>query len=237
MEDRRDLNDIVMAGEDIKVKQTKKLTLLIAAIVVLVLAITLIAMNMVGSKQDEVLVVGSETITPPAPASFESVPVSPAPSEDDQFEKIVQEIKSRQKAPTNEPPIPETPVAAAPKQEPKVTLPTKTQPKVAIKSTPRTATTANPSAQTPRASRAVRAKNGDIAERGHYLQVGAFSKTPSSDFLDAINQYSYRKQEIMINSKVITRYLVGPYASRNDAQKDFGSVSRELTTPVFLEVQ
>ena len=78
--------------------------------------------------------------------------------------------------------------------------------------------------------------NGDIAENGVYLQVGAFSKTPNKQFLNSINKYSYRVQEIMINSKVITRYLIGPYPNRNAAQKDVSSISRDITTPVLLEI-
>ena len=82
-----------------------------------------------------------------------------------------------------------------------------------------------------------RLNNGDIAENGYYLQVGAFSKTPNRAFLDNLNNYSYRIQEIMINSNVITRYLVGPYKSRDEAQRDFDRVARDIGTPVYLLVQ
>ena len=41
----------------------------------------------------------------------------------------------------------------------------------------------------------------------------------------------------MINSNVITRYLVGPYKSRDEAQRDFDRVARDIGTPVYLLVQ
>ncbi|RAX54467.1 hypothetical protein CCY99_03715 [Helicobacter sp. 16-1353] len=237
MDDKRELNDILIGGEDSRAKQTKKLILLIAAIIVLVIAIVVIALSMTGSKEEEeTIIIGTENVNPALPdSSFDNVPVN---NEEDQFEKIVKEIKARQQSSESQTP-PTAPVApVTPTESAKATMPSKAQQatKPVISSQPRVATATTTSNRTT-ASSAFRGNNGDIAESGYYLQVGAFSKTPNKTFMDNINKYSYRVQEIMINSKVITRYLVGPYASRSDAQKDYNNVSRDITTPVFLEVQ
>lgn len=236
MDDKRELNDILIGGEDSRARQTKKLILLIVAIVILVLAIAIIALSMTGSNEEETIIIGTENANPALPnSSFDNVPVNN--TEEDQFEKIVQEIKARQQNNATETAsVPAAP--AIPPEAPKATMPNKSAqqaPRAVVSSQPRVASATTSNRQT--ASRAFRGNNGDIAESGYYLQVGAFSKTPNKAFLDNLNKYSYRIQEIMINSKVITRYLVGPYSSRDEAQRDYNNVARDITTPVFLEVQ
>lgn len=236
MDDKRELNDILIGGEDSRARQTKKLILLIVAIVILVLAIAIIALSMTGSNEEETIIIGTENANPALPnSSFDNVPVNN--TEEDQFEKIVQEIKARQQNNATEAAsVPAAP--AIPPEAPKATMPNKSAqqaPKAVVSSQPRVASATTSNRQT--ASSAFRGNNGDIAESGYYLQVGAFSKTPNKAFLDNLNKYSYRIQEIMINSKVITRYLVGPYSSRDEAQRDYNNVARDITTPVFLEVQ
>lgn len=232
MDDKRELNDILMGGDDIKSKQSKKIIVLIIGIVVLILAIVIITITMTSSETDEIIISGKENVNTDLPKdSFNNVPVT---NEEDQFEKIVQEIKARQKNNDTQTNTPIAPVTSTLSPEvPKVTMPNKAQqpPKAIVTSKPKIATA------TTQAQNNMRGNNGDIAENGFYLQVGAFSKSPNKEFLDNINKYSYRVQEIMINSKVIKRYLIGPYISRDAAQKDYNNVARDVTTPVHLEVQ
>lgn len=227
--DKRDFDDIMLGGEDLRGRDSKKMLLLIIAIVVLVLAIAIIVVAMGNSKKGsgESIVIDSPTSadTNIPGGGFNNVPLDDVASED-RFDQIVRDIKNsteQDNAPIVQP------------EPPKATMPNKP-------STPtRVATTTKPSAvasaSTPPRRTMNRLNNGDIAENGYYLQVGAFSKTPNRAFLDTLNNYSYRTQEIMINSNVITRYLVGPYKSREEAQRDFDRVARDIGTPVYLLVQ
>lgn len=226
MSEKREFDDIMLGGDDMRGKDSKKMLLLIIAIVVLVLAIAIIMVAMSNQKSSEPIVVNTQ----PTGVADSAIPGGEFQSDfnsmniennnEDRFDQIVRDIKNN----TEPEPVAPEPIA---QPEPKATIPSKpaaTTPKPRVVSTPRR--TIN------------RLNNGDLAENGYYLQVGAFSKTPNRAFIDSINNYSYRIQEIMINSIVITRYLVGPYKSREEAQRDYERVSRDIATkPVYLLVQ
>lgn len=224
MNEKRDFDDIMLGGDDMRGKDNKKMLLLIIAIVVLVLAIAIIVIAMTNQKSSETIVVDS---TPTSidgnitGGDFSAMNIDS--TGEDPFEQIVRDIKNstEQENANATPPV---------TQEPKVTMPQK--PKQVATATTKPVITSSPRRTVNRLS------NGDLAENGYYLQVGAFSKTPNKAFIDSINNYSYRIQEIMINSSVITRYLVGPYKSREEAQRDYERVSKDIATkPVYLLVQ
>lgn len=229
--DKRDFDDIMLGGEDLRGRDSKKMLLLIIAIVVLVLAIAIIVVamgNAKGGNNDTIVVDSPTSADSNIPGGgFSSVDIDNAG--EDRFDQIVRDIKnstepdSTPSAPVTQPEPPKATMPSKPKAPAKVATATTRPSGATIISTPRR--TMN------------RLNNGDIAENGYYLQVGAFSKTPNRAFLDNINNYSYRTQEIMINSNVITRYLVGPYKSRDEAQRDFDRVARDIGTPVYLLVQ
>ena len=226
--EKRDFDDIMLGGEDVRGRDSKKMLLLIIAIVVLVLAIAIIVIAMGNSKGgDETIVVDSPTSADAnIPGSgFSSVDIDN--SGEDRFDQIVRDIKNSTE-PENIAPMPQP-------EPPKATMPQK--PKVATTTKPSGATITTTTRGTNTRRTMNRLNNGDIAENGYYLQVGAFSKTPNRAFLDNLNNYSYRIQEIMINSNVITRYLVGPYKSREEAQRDYDRVSEDIGKPVYLLVQ
>lgn len=234
MDDKRELNDILIGGEDVKSKNTKRVILLIIAIVVLIIAIALIALNLSSSDTKEEIVLNANNIDDVNKVgnTFTSIPVD---DESAEFEKIMQEIRAKQQNATSQPatPMPSQPnfKQSSTSNVEKIKIPDRIpEAPVQITSKPKI------QSSKPAANSMSKRNNGDIAENGIYLQVGAFSKTPNKDFLDSINKYSYRVQEIMINSKVITRYLIGPYSSRSAAQKDVNAISRDITTPVILEV-
>lgn len=224
--DKRDFDDIMLGGEDVRSKDSKKMLLLIIAIVVLVLAIAIIVIAMGNTKG------GGDTIVVDSPTSadsnipgggFNTVDVDSA--NEDRFDQIVRDIKNSTDPENTQ--LPSAPISQP--EPPKATMPQKQPTRVATATRPTITST-------PRRTMN-RLNNGDIAENGYYLQVGAFSKTPNREFLNNLGNYSYRIQEIMINSNVITRYLVGPYKSREDAQKDYDRVARDIATPVYLLVQ
>lgn len=229
--EKRDFDDIMLGGEDMRGRDSKKMLLLIIAIVVLVLAIAIIVIamgNAKGGGNDTIVVDLATSADSQIPGGgFNNVPLDDGSG--DRFDQIVRDIKNNTEpdntpsAPVSQPEPPKATMPSKPKASTKVATATTRPSGATITSTPRR--TMN------------RLNNGDIAENGYYLQVGAFSKTPNRAFLDNLNNYSYRIQEIMINSNVITRYLVGPYKSRDEAQRDFDRVARDIGTPVYLLVQ
>lgn len=229
MDDKRELNDILIGGDDGRSNQSKKVMFLIAGIVVLIIAIITIIISMLNNNKPETIVLnkGQENVDIAIPQDsnmLNNIPINE--SEEDKFEKIVEEIKSQYQQNS-------TPTEKSQEVSPKATIPVK-KPEKIPQAVPQIKQQKAPKQQI----RVVnRSNNGDIATSGYYLQVGAFSKAPNKDFIDKIDAYGYRIQEILINSKVITRYLIGPYKSRAEAQKDFANIARDIATPIYLQIQ
>ncbi len=64
-------------------------------------------------------------------------------------------------------------------------------------------------------------KNGQVAEKGFYVQVG----------------YSYRVYAGTSNGQPTTKYLIGPYHSRTDAGRDLPKFTTLVSDPVHFEVK
>ena len=77
MDDKRELNDILIGGEDVRTKNTKKLILLAIATIVLIIAIAAIALNLSSSDTKEEIVLNTSNIgdTNQGGDAFTSVPV------------------------------------------------------------------------------------------------------------------------------------------------------------------
>ncbi|WP_104639594.1 SPOR domain-containing protein [Helicobacter bizzozeronii] len=69
--------------------------------------------------------------------------------------------------------------------------------------------------------------------KGFYLQVGVFSKTPNPHFLEQIKQYPHQVQEI--NGQ--KRYLIGPYANREQADAQIAPITEHIGKPVHVEIK
>lgn len=91
------------------------------------------------------------------------------------------------------------------------------------------ATTPQPRPQPTPSANVDKSKNGQVAQKGHYIQVGSFENTPNKDFLNKINNYSYR----VYGAQNTTKYLIGPYDSRTDANRDMLKVKTDMGDQVF----
>ncbi|WP_104700484.1 SPOR domain-containing protein [Helicobacter marmotae] len=80
-------------------------------------------------------------------------------------------------------------------------------------------------------------KNGQVAEKGFYVQVGSFANKPSAEFLKQINNYSYRVYAGTSNGQPTTKYLIGPYNSRTEASRDLPNFKTIVPNPVHFEVK
>ena len=74
-----------------------------------------------------------------------------------------------------------------------------------------------------------KSKNGQVAQRGHYIQVGNFENTPNKDFLGKIGGYSYRVQP----EGGSTKYLIGPFSSRTDANRELLKIRTDVGGEAF----
>lgn len=80
-------------------------------------------------------------------------------------------------------------------------------------------------------------KNGQVAEKGFYVQVGSFANKPSEEFLKKISNYSYRVYAGTSNGQPTTKYLIGPYNSRTEASRDLPNFKTIVSDPVHFEVK
>ncbi|MFC3846947.1 SPOR domain-containing protein [Helicobacter baculiformis] len=69
--------------------------------------------------------------------------------------------------------------------------------------------------------------------KGFYLQVGVFSKTPNTKFMEAFVKYPHQIQEL----KGQKRYLIGPYPTREQADAKLKEVSQDVGKPVHIEIK
>ena len=67
--------------------------------------------------------------------------------------------------------------------------------------------------------------------KGYFVQVGAFSKNPSSKYINNIrkNNLKYKIYKVKINGKLFNKVLIGPYSSRALASKDINSIKSKLS--------
>lgn len=122
------------------------------------------------------------------------------PVQDVQQQEVVSPVKV-------EKPKTQTPKVVVPKVEtPKQTTVTTTQPK-------QTTTTTS-----------------TAALKGYFIQVGAFSKEPSQEFLTKIKTsgYQYKIYQDLVNGIMYNKVLVGPYNSNVEARSQIENIKRVL---------
>lgn len=128
-------------------------------------------------------------------------------------------------------PTPQTKPTQAPQPTIQNAQPT-TQPTQPTQAVAQTQSTPKPTADGPRPQSTPpmdKSKNGQVAQKGHYIQVGSFENTPNKEFLNKLNNYSYR----VYGAQSGTKYLIGPYDSRTDANRDMLKVKTDMGDQVF----
>lgn len=69
---------------------------------------------------------------------------------------------------------------------------------------------------------------GKTPEQGYYLQVGVFTQNPAQSFLNKITKYNYRVLKIEEDGITKSKYLIGPYISKNKAKEAEQKVREEV---------
>lgn len=218
MEEKNQLNDIIL-NKGNSTNSNKKIILAVATLGV-ILIIVVMLMNSLSSNGTDNL---PQAVLPPKPDSqateqvpdeplFEEVEVVQDKDQDaNNLDAIAKKLKEESKAETEvvtpevkPAPKPAPVVKAAPK---KVSAPVK-------QTAPKTSATGS-----------------------YYVQVGSFSRyEPDKKFLKSITDkgFTYKYHKVTVNSKSLTKVLVGPFSGEKDARSALRVIRSSIEPGAFL---
>ncbi|WP_104721424.1 SPOR domain-containing protein [Helicobacter mesocricetorum] len=236
-----ELDDLLLTeseDEEIKESQSKKVILLVAIGIIVFAIVIFIIYLLQSDARDKRQNIGIQKplenveksavqqTTQPS-QDFGQVPIQQqTTNSDEQFQRIIDQIKARQKEqqalppPPNNPPKDPTPPKV---EKPKDSTPPQTPPQA--KETPvdsfKNIQTNNPQLQ------------GVEATQGFYIQAGAFKASPNKQVLGVIKEmnWSYRMQQAGNNN----RLLIGPFNSKQEAQKHLEEVKGRINKDAFIK--
>lgn len=236
MEERNELNDIILNRGGDSSGSSKKIILAVA-ILTIVLIVAVLIMKSSGSGDTSNLPQTPQTNTktnlPPEPPTvqtdtqdtslFKPVEVVKENKGDDDLDKIASKLK--QESLTQEAPSIQQPVQK-PMQEPVKTV-----------ETPKVQETVKPvkKVETPKA--VAPKKVSHPASGKIYIQVGAFSHyAPDKKFLDSIRNlgYMYTYDKVTKNGKTINKVLVGPFVNESDARAALKNIRAKIVSGAFI---
>lgn len=81
----------------------------------------------------------------------------------------------------------------------------------------------------------VSANQGKDPEKGHYVQVGAFTDQDkiTPEFLNKISKYNYRILKVEQNGVKSAKYLIGPYKTREEVKQIETKIRTEINQGAF----
>ena len=153
----------------------------------------------------------------PIPPKDTTIAIAPDPTKSTQKPKDSDKDSKKQESQKAEPKKPEQK-----KQEPAKTESSK--PKDSEKETKKPNDNIIPKPQ----NNVVSANQGKAPEQGYYLQVGVFTQTPAQSFLNKIAKYNYRVLKTEEDGVTKSKYLIGPYISKNKAKEAEQKVREEV---------
>lgn len=176
------------------------------------------------SKKEESKKEEPKKVITPIPPKDTTIAIAPDPTkstqkpkDSDKDSKKPQADSKKQESQKAEPKKPEQK-----KQEPAKTESTK--PKDSEKETKKPNDNIIPKPQ----NNVVSANQGKSPEQGYYLQVGVFTQTPAQSFLNKIAKYNYRVLKTEEDGVTKSKYLIGPYISKNKAKEAEQKVREEV---------
>lgn len=217
MDEKNELNDIILNKG--KGSSGNRKILFAIATLGAILIIVVMLMNSVSSNSSNNL---PKAVLPPEPAKvqqadaveeeplFEDVQVVEEQNDGNDLDKITQKLK--QESVQEETKV----VESTPQPKPK---PVEKVQKTVVKNTPKKVVPTS--------------SNNDA----YYVQVGSFSKyEPNKKFLKSIQDlgYNYTYHKVTINSKTLNKVLVGPFSSKDDAQKARTVLRAKVESGAFL---
>lgn len=244
-----ELDDLLISNNDEEPKNSgsgKKVILLGAIGILLFAIVVLVVYVLQGDSKEQAEQTPDQTlqkaelnpqVAQSQPSDFSQVPLDNASNTDDQFQRIIDQIKAKNQAQQNTgsatqnlPAIPEPKMESQEKQN----IPVASQaPKKSIE----------PKAEAPKASAKDAFKSVDVSDpklqgseatTGFYVQVGSFSKfAPNKQLLGLIEKenFSYRMQKAGDNN----RLLIGPYATKAEALEKINAIRAKINKDAFIK--
>lgn len=254
MEDKNELNDIIL-NKNSKNNSTKKILLTIATFAIILIVVVII-MNQVSGKKESVLprapqmseVVVEEVIQEPeVEVAEESTPII-------EMEDAVEEVTTSESTVTppdgkaeterivesvfEEPEIISEPDYTTTAQQKTVSKSVsaepvqKAEPKQVLKPEP-----IRPSGKyDPKSKRIVKTETPAVSGE-YYIQVGSFATyAPSKTFLDKIANrgYTYTFHKVTRSGKTLNKVLVGPFKTQSAAREALPIIRRSVESGAFL---
>lgn len=222
MEDKNELNDIIL-NKNNSSNGNKKVILAVATLGVILIVVVMLMNTLTSNGTDNL----PQAVLPPEPKPvastqpkdeplFEEVEVIQEDAKhNDELDKIAQKLKKESEA--NKP--------APSKEEPAVEYVEPVKPVVkepvhqaTIKLTPK------PKVKT-------------TSKRHYYVQVGSFSRySPDKKFLNSITKrgYKYSYHKVTRNNKTMNKVLIGPFNSERDARAALTNIRKHIIKGAFL---
>lgn len=172
------------------------------------------------SKKEESKKEEPKKVITPIPPKDTTIAIAPDPTKSSQ--KPQADSKKQTDSKKEEPKKAEAKKPEPKKQEPAKTESTK--PKDSEKETKKPNDNIIPKPQ----NNVVSANQGKAPEQGYYLQVGVFTQTPAQSFLNKIAKYNYRVLKTEEDGVTKSKYLIGPYISKNKAKEAEQKVREEV---------
>lgn len=228
-----ELDDLLISDiqeEDEKETKSKK-TILLVAIGIVIFAIIILIVYMMQSGSKNEVDTNAQTNKPVEEAQlptmakeeqntdFGQVPIQSqnTSNSDEQFQKIIDQIKAQQKEQQEALPNP-------PKEQ--VALETNQENK---QNTIKSSETKNATTTTAEDSK----KQEVGIAKGFYIQVGSFSKSPNQKILQTIKELNFSHQ--MQKAGSATRLLIGPFATKEEAQKNLPVIKDKINKDAFIK--
>ncbi|WP_345991484.1 SPOR domain-containing protein [Sulfurimonas sp. HSL-1716] len=223
MEERNELNDIILNKGNDAASSSKKVILVVAILTIILIVVVMIMKNS-GSSTVENLPQAQDTAKtnlPPEPPSpqadaqqnsslFEPVEIVKEDKKtDDDLDKIAKKLKQESLTQNEMKPVQETakPSVKPSSSEAKAKKPTKA-----------------PAAKT-------------TGTKKIYVQVGSFAKyEPDKKFLASIKKlgYEYSYHKVQRNGKTINKVLVGPFTGEADAREALKNIRKNIEPGAFI---
>jgi DedD protein len=234
MEVKNELNDIIL-NKNSSSAGNKKIILAVATLGIILIVVIMLMSSLTSSKTDNL----PQAALPPEPQKeiiagnneslFEEVNVirENNTQENGSLDKIAQKLKEES--------IKENDKSVSASQ-PEVQKATAAEPKkIETAKTVTAKETQKESPKTAPVSPAVSASSPTVG--GHYIQVGSFEKhQPDDKFLNSILKlgYKYKFHEVKANGRTVSKVLVGPFPSQEDARKALVKVRSSVEPGAFL---
>ncbi|RDU69237.1 hypothetical protein CQA62_03600 [Helicobacter cholecystus] len=90
----------------------------------------------------------------------------------------------------------------------------------------------------PSASKAFESLETPMPPKGYYLQIGVFGGKPQAAFISKLASFEYKTETLQKGGKVLTRYLVGPYINKDQAEAAIFNVMQTMgIKPIIIEIK